>query len=61
MDDIRPDDPDPFRRRDPLPIGKEDLQRIPTVDLYTLIRQLMLRIEKLENEMKVVKEKLQLP
>ena len=60
MGDIRPDDPDPFRRRDPLPLGKEDLQRFPSVDFYNLIRQLMLRVERLENEMRKVKEKLQL-
>ena len=60
LDDIRPDDPDPFRRPDPLPLGKEDLQRFPSFDLYHLIRQLMRRVERLENEMRKVKEKLQL-
>jgi hypothetical protein len=61
MDDLRPDDPDPFRRRDPLPLGKEDLQRVPSLDFYNLLRQLMLRVEQLEAEMRKVKEKLQLP
>ena len=60
MDDIRPDDPDPFRRRDPLPLGKEELQRFPSFDVYNLLRQLMQRVERLENEMRQVKEKLQL-
>lgn len=61
MSDLRPDDPDPFRRRDPQPLSPKDLQRGPSLDVLAIIQSLMKRVERLEEEIRTIKKKLKLP
>lgn len=57
---LDPEDLDPLRRRDPRPGQPKDPWRDVSPDLVTLLRQLMVRVEQLEKDMRRVKEKLKL-
>jgi hypothetical protein len=61
MSDLRPDDPDPFRRRGPQPIRPEDLQRGPTLEVLAIIQSILKRVEHLEEEIRIIKKKLKMP
>jgi hypothetical protein len=60
METPQPDDFDPLRRWDPKKRDPQDLRRGPHLDVVTLLRQLLIRVERLEEEMRKVKEKLKL-
>jgi len=57
---IDPDDLDPFSRREPRPVHPKDPRQNYDADIMALLRQLMVRIERLEEEMRQVKEKIKL-
>ena len=58
MGELSPFDRDPLRDRGPLPLSPEGLQRLPHVELVNLVRVLLERVERLEKDMRLVKEKL---
>lgn len=60
MENLQPDDFEPLRRWDPKKKDPQDLRRGPQLDVITLLRQLLIRVERLEEEMRQVKEKLKL-
>ena len=60
VEPLQPDEFDPLRRWDPKKKEPKDLQRGPQLDVVTLLRQLLIRVERLEEEMRKVKEKLKL-
>jgi hypothetical protein len=59
LGDLRPEDIDPLRRG-PRKITPDDLKRATDLDIVSLIRQLIVRVERLETDMRQVKEKLKL-
>ena len=59
MGDLRPEDIDPLHRG-PRKIPPEDLKRGTDLDIVSLLRQLIVRVERLEKDMRQVKEKLNL-
>lgn len=61
MSDLRPDDPDPFRRRDLKPLDPKDLVRGPSLDVLAIIQSLLDRVERIEEEIRTIKKKLKLP
>ena len=60
MDEFKPEDVDPLRRRRPQPIKPQDLTRGPSLDIVALLRQVIVRVERLEEDMRKVKEKINL-
>jgi hypothetical protein len=60
VDEFEPEDLDPLRRRSPKPIKPQDLNRGPSLDIVALLRQVIVRVERLEEDMRKVKEKLNL-
>lgn len=59
LDDFRPEDIDPLRRG-PRKIPPEDLKRGTDLEIVSLLRQLIVRVERLEKDIRQVKEKLNL-
>ncbi len=59
MGNLRPEDIDPLRRG-PRKISPDDLKRGTDLNIVSLLRQLIVRIEQLEKDMRQVKEKLNL-
>jgi hypothetical protein len=57
---LDPDDLDPLRRREPRPIHPKDPRQPFDADIVALIRQLVVRVEQLEKDMREVKEKLKI-
>ena len=57
---LDPEDFDPLDRLGPRPVQPQDPERKIGADLVALLRQLVVRVEQLEKDMKLVKEKLQL-
>ncbi|MFW9831840.1 MAG: hypothetical protein ACFFD8_08695 [Candidatus Thorarchaeota archaeon] len=57
---LDPEDLDPLRRRDPRPGQPRDPLRDVNTNLVGLIQQLIIRVEQLEKDMRLVKEKLKL-
>ncbi|MFX1317722.1 MAG: hypothetical protein ACFE9D_08100 [Promethearchaeota archaeon] len=57
---LDPDDFNPLARREPQPIHPKDPRHTVDADIVTLLRQLMIRVERLEEDMRKVKEKLNL-
>ena len=60
VEPIKPDEFDPLRHWEPKKKDPNDLERSPQLDVVTLLRQLLIRVERLEEQMRKVKEKLQL-
>lgn len=59
LGNLRPEDIDPLRRG-PQKITPDDLKRGTDLNIVSLLRQLIVRVEQLEKDMRQVKEKLNL-
>lgn len=57
---LDPEDLDPLVRRDPRSRHPKEPRQTADHDIVALIQQLRIRIERLEEDMKLVKEKLKL-
>lgn len=57
---LDPDDFDPLARRDPQPRHPKDPRYSTDAEIIALLRQLMIRVERLEEDMRKAKEKLNL-
>ena len=57
---LDPDDFDPLARRDPQPRHPKDPRHSADTEILALLRQLMIRVERLEEDMRKAKEKLNL-
>ena len=57
---LDPDEFDPLARRKPKPLHPKDPRQSVDADIVTLLRQLMIRVQRLEEDMRKVKEKLNL-
>ncbi len=57
---LDPDDYDPLDRLGPRPVQPQDPERKIDADLVALLRQVIVRVEQLEKDMRLVKNKLQL-
>ncbi|MFX0169626.1 MAG: hypothetical protein ACFE89_09775 [Candidatus Hodarchaeota archaeon] len=60
MANLPPEDFDPLRRWDPKKKDPRDLNRSPSLDVVNLLRQLLIRVERLEEELRQLKKKLKL-
>jgi hypothetical protein len=61
LGNLEPDNSDPLRRRSIHPMSPKDPRLGPSPDLVAIVQQVLVRLEKLEEEMRVVKTKLKLP
>ena len=61
MSEFKPDDIDPLRRHRPFPFDPNDWRRGPSPDFIALFQQLLRRVEKLEEDMRVLKKRLKIP
>ena len=57
---LDPDDFDPLTRRDPKPHHPKDPRYSQDAEIMALLRQLMIRVERLEEDMRKAKKKLNL-
>ncbi len=57
---LDPDDFDPLARRDPQPRHPKDPRYSADAEILALLRQLIIRVERLEEDMRKAKEKLKL-
>jgi hypothetical protein len=57
---LDPEDFDPLARRDPQPFHPKDPRERVDSEIVALLRQMMIRLERLEEDMRKVKDKLKL-